>query len=735
MGTKQTYRAVEDRAPILVLFLSLFLTGIGIWVANQSEGNRDKLRFVLATENIEENLQDRIEAYLGVLWSEVALFQSNDLQVDDSKFRKFRIAANWGGRIDGLSGLAFIQTVEPENREAFVKKMRKKHPSFDIRPPGDPTKPVLTITLAENTKGSAPQSLGFNPQSEPIRAHALREAARTGSARITHRVVLRSDQLEGKETPALVIYAPVYHPGAELLAKGERENLVYGFASVSFRLESLIEHMRHSSPEKQLGFRITSRDGPGKISAIADTGDFVEGQLVETRDLQVAGSLWTVTYWTLPTFFEGASDTFQVELVAIAGFILSVTLYSLAVVQKKARKARELALHHERRRARDLEELDKAKTLFFSNLNHELRTPLNGILGMSDLLYDTKLDEQQKDYLNSIASCGKVLTDLISDVLDLSKVRAAKMELRPSTVHLKQLFEQSLLVVRGPSQGKGVELILEWDNRLPEFIEIDEMRLRQILVNLLGNAVKFTQTGSVKLKSKLADDGSLQFEVQDTGVGIADEDLKLLFRPFSQVGRDCNVPDQKGTGLGLHLCKEILALMDGKIEVESIFGEGTTFRCTLPITSVESNPYETQKIPADSVNIPHCALRILVVDDNPINRRVLSMQLDKLGQSTVLAENGRQALQLVSEQEFDIVLMDCQMPEMDGLEATRRIRESHGDSPYIVALTAFTEETQREACALAGMNAFLTKPVDANKLKTLVGEHYAERLSADPVPK
>lgn len=707
---------------MLVLFLTLFLTGIGIWVSSQSERERDRLRFVLGTEAIEEDLQDRIDAYLGVVWAEVGLFQANDLQVDAAKFRKFRIAADWGGRIDGLAGLAFVQKVEPENRQAFVERMRQKDPNFAIRPPGDPNKTALAVTLVEALSDQSPRVLGFNPGEDPVRRLAIDQAARSGEARITDRVVLHSDQVAGLETPALIMYAPVYYAGAELLPKNKREHLVYGFVSASFHLDSLVQRMRHTAPENQLGFRILAQDEKGQPHLLAHTQDYQEGQMTESRDLTVAGRRWTIEYWTLPSFFHADSKTYQVQLVAFAGLLLSVTLYSLAVVQMKARRARELALHHERQRARDLEELDQAKTVFFSNLNHELRTPLNGILGMSDLLYDTDLNEQQKDYLNSIASCGKALTDLISDVLDLSKVRANKMELKLSTVPLKSVFEHALQVVRGPAQGKGVKLSLEWDDTLPELVELDEMRFRQVLVNLLGNAVKFTSVGSVVLRAKRQAPDTLEFEIQDTGIGISEEDLKLLFRPFSQVGRDNNVPDQKGTGLGLHLCKELLGLMGGRISVESKLGEGTCFRGEIPLTVVDSNPYETQTIPPN-LNLPRCALNILVVDDNPINRRVLGMQLDKLGQTSVLAENGQKALELVSQQEFDIVLMDCQMPEMDGLEATRRIRQEFGEKPFIVALTAFAEESQRVACSEAGMNEFLTKPVDASKLRSLVEAH------------
>ena len=718
-------KGLEDRAPLLVLFLSLFLTAVGMWVAYQAEQERDRLRFELAIEATEENLRDRIDSYLGVVWAEVGLFQANDLQVGEPEFRKFRIAADWGGRIDGLAGLSFIQKVEPQNRDDFLKKMRLKHPNFNLHPEPPEGQTIYAATLLESlsdhiTKRNA---LGFNPFSDPVRKAALLDASRTGEASITDKVILKSDELSGLENPAIIMYAPVYFSGAELLPRNEREHLVYGFASASFHLHSLVERMRKGSVEEQLGFRITTQRGSNDRSVLIDTNDMEPDQLQQTRDFIVAGRRWSIQYWTLPSFFEGQA-TFHVQIVAFAGILLSLTLFSLATVQTRARRVREAALRIEKQRAHDLEEMDRAKTVFFSNLNHELRTPLNGILGMSDLLYDTELDEQQQDFLNSIASCGKALMDLISDVLDLSKVRAGKMELRLSPTSLHALFQQSIQVVRGPAQGKGVELKLDWDEKLPEVVEIDEMRFRQVLVNLLGNAVKFTHEGSVTLRATLAEDNTLVFEVQDTGIGISQDDIKLLFRPFSQVSSQESHPEQKGTGLGLHLCREILELMDGTITVESQLGEGTVFRGKVPLKICDGNPYETQKIPQMNA-LPRATLQVLVVDDNPINRKVLALQLEKLGQNVTIAENGQQAVDRVLEEKFDLVLMDCQMPEMDGLEATRRIRQSAEYQPTIVALTAYTEESRRKACQDAGMDAFLTKPVEAGKLKGLVETYTA----------
>jgi CheY-like chemotaxis protein len=317
--------------------------------------------------------------------------------------------------------------------------------------------------------------------------------------------------------------------------------------------------------------------------------------------------------------------------------------------------------------------------------------------------------------------------ELVNDVLDLSKIEAGKMEVRSGPVNSKEIFEQALLVVRGPADGKNVKLRFAWDENIPKFIETDGVRLRQVLINLLGNAVKFTDSGSVTLEVRVARNTSdenqlLVFEIKDTGLGISPEDLKLLFRPFSQIYADSVPSDQSGTGLGLHLCKELMELLGGSIEAESTLGKGSIFRCILPLVGIEENPYETQKVKTLS-GLPSRQLKILVVDDNPINRRVLKLQLDKLGQNTSLAESGEEALASVGESDYDLVLMDCQMPEMDGLEATRRIREKHGPSVKIVALTAFAEDKQRDACLQAGMNDFLTKPVEASRLSALLKKH------------
>jgi signal transduction histidine kinase/CheY-like chemotaxis protein len=720
-------KLLEDRTPLLVLLIGLALTGISTWGARESVIERDRLRFELSIEAVEENLHDKLDLYLGVTWATVGLFQSSGLDVTPEEFRTFRLAADWGERNKGLAGIVFVQKVNPSRRKEFEAKHQVATPWFRIHPePSSDDHELYAVTHLEPPAPERMKALGFNPFTESSRRRALETAATTGRAAVTDRIVLQSDH-SGEDKGAILLYAPTYLPGAESLPQSQRSPFLYGFVGVAFYLDGFLSHIRRGPAEQQIGFQIASNQSH---TILGGTGNPEDSPNRLTRIMSVPGATWSITYWTLPEF-QSTSSVYQVPLVAITGLLLSLALYSLAVVQSKARKAQELALFHEIERARDLEEQDSAKTRFFSNLNHELRTPLNGILGMSDLLYDTNLDARQQEYLKSIGACGKALLDLIGDALDLSKINAGKMELQARPCSSKVLFSQALEVVRGPALGKDVELVFDWDEEIPETILVDSVKLRQVLINLLGNAVKFTEKGRVTLRvtaTHVNQSFHLCFEIQDTGIGIAKEDARKLFRPFSQINNELTTSETKGTGLGLHLCRELLTLMGGTIELESVQGEGATFRCWLPIEKSESNPYETQTID-DAESQLKRTLSILVVDDNPINRRVLGLQLDKMGHEVEMAAGGEEAVKLTLEHDYELVLMDCQMPGMDGLEATRRIRAEKGESPVIVALTAFTEESQRRACMDAGMNEFLTKPVDADMLRNVL-DNFSRDLSS-----
>lgn len=713
-------RARIGTVPLLVLISSLLLTSVAVWAVHRHASDREESRFQLASTRIEGRVLERLDSYLGVVWAAAGLFEANSLDVSDAQLRRFRLAVESGNLNDGLVHLTFVRKVEPENVATFLQNTPEQ---IKVRPEPQSGETLYVITHVQPEEPENLASLGFNPHSEPNSRKALDSAAKKGIASITDAVQLERDRATGESRPALTLYAPVYHPGAELVPRAERTELLFGFMGASFYLSDLESYLNEGSNSPVLGYRVYSGLAAEDQHVLFESSQKpLPNSLHRTSTITFSGNSWTIEFWSLPDLSD-SSARFLGVVIGVLGVLLSVALFASAVFQARARLAREEALHYQRQRTEDLEEQARTKSRFFRNLNHELRTPLNGILGMSELLSETELEPGQEDYLRSVAACAQSLLDLINDTLDFSKIEAGKMSLKATPTTVKEVFRQAYQVVRAPALTKGIELRFEWDDAIPRWALLDGPRLRQVLVNLLGNAVKFTQSGSVTLRARrLTAEGEslLDFEVEDTGIGIPEEDIDKLFLPFSQLDSGKGHPERTGTGLGLHICKRLLGLMDGHIRVESQAGKGTRFVATIPLQEIESNPYETNSMDEFAPE-PFPAVNILVVDDNPINCKVVSLQLAKLGLEARTASGGAEAVELVSKGDIDLVLMDCQMPGVDGLEATRRIRQAHTDGrPLIVALTAVTDSERQKQCREAGMDDFLTKPIEFKRLeKTL----------------
>ena len=608
--------------------------------------------------------------------SGVGFFEASELEVSRRQFRQFISAVDLKGQYPGILALGFIRFVKPEDKAKFLAEQRKTSPEFDIRPAGERPGYYPAVYL-EPTNENRLQSLGFDPSSEPIRRIALENARDTATPTMTGRLILKTEQKAERASPAFILYAPIYRTSPAPTTLDQRRSQLYGFVSASFRVEDLLEGIRGPTSRSFVGFRIFAGNSTDPRNLLMTTEDFPVDDVGFTKEetISIAGFPWTFQYRTLPGF-ESNSEATRVLNIILVGLLLSTLLFGLTSLQARARSSDARALHYERERAKDLQDLDRAKTRFFSNLSHELRTPLNGILGMTDLLWDTNPNEQQKDYLTTVGNCGKTLLDLITDVLDVSKIEAGKLELKHQTFRLRQPFTGALEVVRGQAQGKGLELHLDWDDSLPKFVDGDLIRIRQVFVNLLSNAVKFTDSGSVIVRTKrLEREGSiwLKVDVEDTGIGISAENIEKLFRPFSQVTAAEGSDTIQGTGLGLVICKELVELMKGKISIESQLGGGTVFRIEIPLKAVDASLYESITEPTLQNKIS-ANLRLLVADDNPVNLRVLLLQLHKLGYKADGVEDGRKVLESLEQKDYDLILMDCQMPHMDGLEATRQIR-------------------------------------------------------------
>ncbi len=362
------------------------------------------------------------------------------------------------------------------------------------------------------------------------------------------------------------------------------------------------------------------------------------------------------------------------------------------------------------------EAASRAKSQFLANMSHEIRTPMNGVIGMAELLSATPLDAAQREVTETIRSSGQILLAIINDILDLSTIESGQLVLDKSPFALASVLSQAMKVVSPAASAKSLALDLDADPTIPTHVVGDRLRLGQVLVNLLSNAVKFTEIGRVTLSTQLVAPtptapAAIRIEVRDTGIGIERDRLSRLFQPFEQ--GDASMSRRfGGTGLGLAISKRLVELMDGRLWGDSEAGAGSTFSLELPLIAAEAPAVPaTPARPATPAQQPAGNLRLLIAEDNPVNQRVASRMLQRLGYKADVVDNGRLAVEAVERQAYDVIFMDVQMPELDGLEATRRIKARAGTSPWIIALTAHALEEDRQQCLAAGMNNFLSKPV------------------------
>ncbi|MBC8354706.1 MAG: response regulator [Planctomycetes bacterium] len=426
------------------------------------------------------------------------------------------------------------------------------------------------------------------------------------------------------------------------------------------------------------------------------------------------------------------------------------------ILQAIERKRLEVAMHDYECRLRsalqDLEvaknlaeEGNRAKSRFLASMSHEIRTPMAAILGFAEVLLDNLEKAENIEAIETIARNGNYLLELINDILDLSKIEAGKIDVELVPFVPLQIIEDTVSLMGNRARAKGIELVTECDSPLPQTIQSDPTRLRQILVNLIGNAIKFTEQGSVRLITRLvhSDDNNskLQFDVIDTGIGMTAEQMEQLFKPFVQ-GDASTTRKYGGTGLGLTISKRLVELLGGTITVNSKAGHGSTFRVTIPAKCLDegkllaNSPDDHSRVaqiiqPAASTP-PRLDCRVLLAEDNPDNQRLISFLLKKAGADVTTVGNGLLAVEAVlaaevSNQPFDLVLMDMQMPVLDGYDATQKLRAEGYRGP-IVALSAHALQEYQQKCLDAGCDEYMSKPFDREQLLSVIERHTCDRF-------
>jgi PAS domain S-box-containing protein len=361
----------------------------------------------------------------------------------------------------------------------------------------------------------------------------------------------------------------------------------------------------------------------------------------------------------------------------------------------------------------------KIKEQFLANMSHEIRTPLNSIIGFIDLFKKTNLDNRQRDFLEMIDESSGLLLNLINDILDISKIEAGKLVLYPKTIDVCSIFAKVESLFKYSAKQKKNTLWFDCNNLEKYFIKIDETRFLQVITNLVSNAVKFTNNGSIDVKlfkiKEFGDKVHFRIEVTDTGIGIAKENQTRLFDFFSQV--DANLTSNiKGAGLGLAISKQLVSLMDGEIGVESEPGKGSKFWFTFKAKKTEEKP-ELENIKVTSGKEPiNMGITILLAEDKILNQKVVSMMLQNAGCKVEIANNVLEALELFSENKFDIILMDIHMPDMDGITALNQLKEKYKQLPPVIGLSASAMEGDAEKYINKGLDDYLAKPVKFNDL-------------------
>ena len=722
---------------LAVLLLGLSLTGFSWQYTKRSVERETTARIDDEVNEATMSIKNRIQVYLNTFYAGKGFWISENLDIPYDKWKVFVASLDLQERYPGINGLGFIRYVN-NNLEDYEQKIRQDngnleatYKNYTVYPQGNrPEYFVIEYSepLLKNIK-----AIGLDVGHEPVRLKGAERARDTGNPAATGRIILVQDK---DKTPGFLMYLPIYRPGMPINTIAERRAAFFGFVYAPFRVLDLVQEGLPKSVQQN--FDLVIYNGKdliyGKPDNLANTETHSHSRYSRKIVVDVAGETWNL-YFTNKSNITLSGENLP-QIVLVIGTLTSLLLFgivlSLSVAYRQTKSAKEVSDSAKEA----AETANKAKSVFLANMSHELRTPLNAILGFTQIMNrDSSLKEEQIENLDIISRSGEHLLSLINDVLNMSKIEAGRTTLNQNSFDLYELLTVLEEMFQLRAEAKGLQIIFNCDRDVPKYVFADESKLRQVLINLLGNAIKFTEEGKVTLRVGLAiktENNSkkilINFEVEDTGYGIKQEELKTLFDAFIQT--ETGLHSQEGTGLGLAISQKFAQLMGGKITVSSTFGKGTIFRFDVPVEVTQSSEIKssqpTRRVIHLAPNQP--TYRILVVDDRWENRQVLMKLLASVGFQVKEAVNGEEAVTISENWQPHLIWMDMRMPVMNGYEATQRIKATpQGQAIIIIALTASAFEEEREVILSHGCNDYLRKPFQ----ESVIFEKMAQYLGVE----
>jgi signal transduction histidine kinase/ActR/RegA family two-component response regulator len=719
------------------------LSFVAFFAIRQQESTNFVKDFKVECENRVASIHREVESDLSGLSALRAFVHTTPL--DQAKFVGF------AGEIlrvhSSIRALEWVPKVSAEERRSFEHRLDSPNGITE----GSPAHPYPAGSRDEffpvqylYPRAGNDNAIGFNLGVGNVTRRPLERARDTGAIAATEKLPLLERTADGY---GVIAFAPVYSGLPEPATTEQRRARLQGFAMVIIQVADVVERglsrigrrgldiyfFDRSSPEDRQALyyhRSRTGDGRGPVQQFAK----IPATPIQYRStLPVAGREWLLAF--VPTDqYLALEHSWHAWGILIFGLLTTTVLTAyLRVHSDRATRTQALvteleALNQQLATARD-EALEASilKTQFLANISHEIRTPMNGLLGMTELVLASHLTPEQRELLQMGHASGQKLQQLLNSILDLSRSETGKLIIESISFDLREELEPVVRIFREQTHRRGVSLHLYWDERLPRRVSGDPMRLRQVFTNLLSNAAKFTEKGSIRVSAAVStgDESTITavFEVRDTGIGIPPGVLGRLFVPFTQADGS-TTRKYGGSGLGLAISKQLVSLMGGTISAESEFGKGSVFTFTVPLRADEERAKDAP-LPAKEVEATPVAtvMRVLVAEDNDVSQLLAKRLLERLGCTVDTARTGLEAIELWRQHQYQLILMDCQMPELDGYEATKRIRiqQNGGPGVPVIALTAHASAADHERCIQAGMDDYIAKPVSLKSLsETLV---------------